>query len=193
MEFPLKKTLIILLLLLSCVASYANHVSGANIEYECLGPGAYRITLNVFQDCGDPTIAGSQNLRVVPSCNTSFFSINLPLVSNTEVSQLCSDLISQSECSGGLLPGKRHLMYQGIVTIPSACPEYRVLWKFNYRTPTTNVSGTQSFYVHALIRPQTSCNNSPQITIQQLPYVCVGQPISFNFGAVDAESDSLVY
>ena len=193
MEFLIKKTLLLFIALLSWTAIQANHISGANIEYECLGGGSYRVTLNVFQDCEDITVAPTQNLRAVPDCNFGFFSFSLPLISNVEVSQLCSSLILQSECNGGLLPGKRHLMYQGLVNIPSTCPEYRILWKFNYRTPTTNVSGTQSFYVHAIIRPQEGCNSSPQITIQQLPYVCAGQAINYNFGALDIESDSLVY
>jgi len=50
MEFLIKKTLLLFIALLSWTAIQANHISGANIEYECLGGGSYRVTLNVFQD-----------------------------------------------------------------------------------------------------------------------------------------------
>ena len=37
------------------------------------------------------------------------------------------------------------------------------------------------------------CNNSPSFTNPPVPYICQGQPYTFNQGAVDAEGDSLAY
>ncbi len=191
-----KRTLGIILLLVSWSIAHGTHISGANIEYECLGSDQYLITLNIFQDCSDANVSGTHSIRVVPDCNTLFYASALSLTSNSEVSQLCSALIEESSCNGGQLPGKRHLTYQGVVTIPNTCPEYRVMWKQNYRTPSVNVDNTSNlvFYTDARIRPQDAgCNDSPLITIQQVPYVCVGQSNSYNFGAVDVEGDSLVF
>src|SRR5690606_30336188 len=37
------------------------------------------------------------------------------------------------------------------------------------------------------------CNNSPTITEQNIPYVCVNQPVSFNAGVTETDGDSLRY
>src|SRR5690606_14163550 len=37
------------------------------------------------------------------------------------------------------------------------------------------------------------CNNSPVFTNSPTPFYCLGEPISYNPGAVDSDGDSLVY
>ena len=88
-----KRTLGIILLLISWSIAHGTHISGANIEYECLGSDQYLITLNIFQDCSDANVSGTHSIRVVPDCNNLLYASTLSLSGNTEVSQLCSALI----------------------------------------------------------------------------------------------------
>jgi gliding motility-associated-like protein len=49
-------------------------------------------------------------------------------------------------------------------------------------------------YAEAVMNTVTdTCNNSPRFTAQPIPYVCINQPVFYNFGAYDPDGDSIVY
>ena len=48
------------------LSSKAGHIVGAFLEYDCVEPGVYEVTLNVFQDCFDDLVTEDVNIRVVP-------------------------------------------------------------------------------------------------------------------------------
>lgn len=199
MTRTLKKTLVALVLMLCVNTASAVHISGANISAECIGGNQYRITLNWFQDCLDGVGPTSTSVRIVPSgCSETFSAVTVNLVEDVEVSQLCTDLIPFSTCNGGTQTGKRRLTYEGLVTINPSCSEYRIMWKQNNRSNVTlNLDNSGSdipFYVHTYIYPQADpCNDSPIVTVQETPYVCVGDQVTYDFGVVDPEGDSLVF
>mgnify|MGYP003684129831 CR=1 FL=1 len=93
------------LLLLILIISFtdeikATHVPGGNITYENIGPNTFVVTLTVFEDCGTAFMGNTpQTLMVSNSCGLSSPNINLPnVVFQDEVSQLCLQMIGQSEC-----------------------------------------------------------------------------------------------
>ncbi len=59
----------------------------------------------------------------------------------------------------------------------------------------TNLSAASSnYYIEATLNSQTAlCNNSPTFTAQPIPYVCVGQPVSYSYGVIEVDGDSLDY
>ena len=81
----------------------ATHVPGGNITYENIGPNTFVITLTVFEDCGTAFMGSTpQTVMVSNNCGLSSPNINLPnVVFQDEVSQLCLQMIGQSECNGG--------------------------------------------------------------------------------------------
>ncbi|HEY0262766.1 MAG TPA: hypothetical protein VGB95_07050, partial [Chitinophagales bacterium] len=50
----MKKHLLILLLCLGFVSrNYASHIVGAELYYDCLSSGQYRITLKLYRNCSE--------------------------------------------------------------------------------------------------------------------------------------------
>lgn len=78
----------------------ADHFSGADITYECLGGNQYRITLDLFLDCAGAPLT-PQTLYFTNNCGVSFSLPNVPLVQTEEVSQLCGSQLLNSTCNGG--------------------------------------------------------------------------------------------
>ena len=94
-------TWLIILSLTSC----SSHVPVV-IFLECIGNNQYVITLTLFEDCGTAFIQNvAENITVTNTCSIFFQSNNQCLSSITEKSQLSPQMISQSECNGGSLPG----------------------------------------------------------------------------------------
>jgi len=197
----MKRTLKHLTLLISFLGlahcGLASHIAGANIEYECLGGNQYKVLLTVFQDCLDTNVPNSYSVRIVNQDN-NFTSRSLARVSVDEVSQLCQSSLPQSLCNGGLQPGYKKVVYEYTGTLEESSwgvsTELRVFFKWNYRTPSLNVDNSNdlTFYVHAIIYPfADGCHDSPTVTNQTVPYVCVGNQTSLNFGVLANGADSL--
>ena len=78
----MKKLVVILLILLNHFSSFATHVPGGNISYECIGPNTYVISLTVLEDCGTAFIGNTpESISVTNSCGFTFATnISLPIV-----------------------------------------------------------------------------------------------------------------
>ena len=182
-------------LLLSCsltLSGMANHYSGANILYTCTSNNQYEVTLQVFVDCsGAPVVP--QTLSFSSSCGTSFTVTDLPIPVGTEVSQLCAAQIGNSTCNGGNLPGMRLYEFTTSQFLPP-CDGWTISWNLCCRASSINLIGNQGEYVETVLNNSTAeCDNSPVFAEDALPYVCVDQLVSYNFGVSDPDGDSLSY
>jgi gliding motility-associated-like protein len=185
------------ILFLIPTSSYASHVPGGNITYECVGPNQYAITLTLYEDCGSAFEGnGSQFITINNDCGIAgLTSATLPnVIYQQEVSQLCPAQIGSSECNGGNLPGVWMHQWTQIVTLPAGCDN----WTFSYssccRNTSNNLSAQDSYYFEATLYNNTApCNSSAQIASQPIPYVCVNQVVNFNMAAYDPDGNTLVY
>ena len=193
-----KILLLFLPIFVFCCTVSASHVPGGNITYQCVGPNTYVVTLTLFEDCGTAfETNGPEPISISNDCGYSFGpSISLPNISfQQEVSQLCFPSLPQSECSGGTLPGVYMHIWQDTITLPGPCDS----WTFSYssccRNQSNNLIGTgNNYYWESVLNSTTSsCNSSPIITSQPIPYVCVNQPVVYNFGVYEQDGNSLVY
>ncbi|MBL4705039.1 MAG: hypothetical protein JKY54_10985 [Flavobacteriales bacterium] len=193
-----KLALVILAFIGISISSYASHVPGGNVTYECIGPNQYLITLNLYEDCGTAfTGTGNQTVTIDNDCGfTGLTSVSLTnTIYQLEVSQLCDLQIGNSECNGGSLPGIYHHQWQAIVTLPGPCDS----WTFGYgsccRNGATNVPSTsESYYWESILNSQTEpCNTSPVVTAPPIPYVCAGSLVSYNLGAYEPDGHTLTY
>jgi gliding motility-associated-like protein len=179
--------------------SRASHVPGGNIMYECVGPNQFLITLTLFEDCSTAFEgSGNQTVTISNTCGiTGLTSVSLPnTVFQQEVSQLCDNQLSQSQCNGGNLPGVYMHQWQGIVTLPGNCTN----WTFGYGTCCRNTSNnlssgsSQNYYWQSTLNNTAApCNNSPVITAPPIPYNCINQPVIYNFGVFEPDGNTLVY
>ncbi len=175
----------------------ASHVPGGNITYECVGPNQYLVTLTLFEDCGTAFEgSGNQTLTVTNDCGFSTpTSLSLTnIIYQQEVSQLCPSQIINSECNGGALPGIWMHQWQTTVTLPGPCDSWTFAYSSCCRNTSTNVNGQPGYYWETTLNDvDAPCNNSPFITAQPIPYVCVNQPVNYNLSVVEPDGHLLSF
>ena len=192
----MKKLFISLIILFSSYSLFATHVPGGNISYECVGPNSYVVTLTVLEDCGTAFMSnGPQTVMVSNSCGLTNPNINLPNVFfQQEVSQLCLQQITQSECNGGGFPGVYMHKWSDTITLPGGCDSWVFAWDGCCRNTSVNASGSNNYYWETVLNSVTSpCNSSPEIVSAPVPYVCINQPVNYNLGIFEPDGDSLHY
>jgi gliding motility-associated-like protein len=188
-----------MLFVTSSMISFASHVPGGNITYECLGNNQYKIILTMYEDCGSAFIGdfGSldEDIDINSDCGHSLSLTLTNTIFQENISQLCPSSMAQSECNGGSLPGVYRHQWEGVITLPAQCDS----WTFEFddccRNSSSNLVGSSSdYYFYASLNNQDApCNSSPAITAPPIPYYCVNQPVCYNLGVVETDGDSLVY
>lgn len=173
----------------------ASHVSGGNITYVPTGnPNEFLVTLTLYRDCGGIAApAAPPTINFWNDCDGTTLTLAVAQQSLSEVSQLCPQSLSQSECNGGSLPGIEEYQYVGVVILDPPCDSWHMSYSLNARNGSTNLNGG-TFYVESSINTVVAATNtSPQITAQPIPYVCTNYPVSYNFGVIEPDGDSLAY
>ncbi len=197
----MKKFFTILFLVSFCFnfKSYATHMMGMDISYQCLGNNTYHITLSFYRDCSGAAQAPTSatiNYNSA-SCGQTLSTTLVQTVNGIEVSPLCPSQIAQSSCNGGALPGVQQYVYEGDITLPVACSDWVVYYESCCRNAAiTNISGASSYGIRIeahIDNTNSLCNNSPIFTTLPVPYICANQPFNYNHGAFDIDGDSLVY
>ncbi len=172
----------------------ATHMSGGEIYWDCIGPNQYRITMVIYRDCFGINVDPSYNLVLTSPCGNRNLTVSTP--GGVEISQLCDIELPNSTCNGGVLPGIQQYIYTGTITLPP-CDSWTVSYTNIYRNAAiANLTnpGQQRTYIRAVFNTEEApCNDSPQLSNTAIPYVCLGYPITYSFGAYDPESDSLSY
>jgi gliding motility-associated-like protein len=201
---------IVIFLVLSSSAN-ASHIFGGEMIYEYLGPGAapntkkYLITLRLFRDNNGGGAPMPPNVFIgvfdygtkthYPSTLTYY---DVPKASESPVP------INVSPCISGAVTGNYSIgTYPLIVDLPDNPEGYICAYETCCRiaglqnvTPPGGTGGPGSTYVcripGANQLPVNQHNSSPQF-ITSLDVVCKENPFTWNFSAVDPDSDSLVY
>lgn len=181
------------LIALTCtLPALAGHYSGGNITYTCDGTGQYTVTLQLFVDCSGAAII-PQDITFSSDCGTTYTVLDLPPSEGAEVSQLCDAQLGNSTCNGGPLPGMRLYEFTTVQELAS-CDDWTISWNICCRASSINLDGVPGMYIETTVHNATVlCEDSPVFTEDALPYVCVNQPVSYNFGVSDDEGDSLAY
>ena len=194
-----------LLMLCMIDISHASHISGGDLSYECLGGNRYRFHLRLYRDCEGVSLSvGSQRINFENNCGVSDpASLTLSVIPNsttgqnfTMISHLCPEDSLNSTCFGGSLPGMQMYEFVGEVMLPGDCADWIAYWKVCCRNETINVDNSENegTYLEAKINNENGlCNNSPWFTSIPIPYVCVNQPVIYNFGVVEPDGDNVVY
>ena len=102
--------------------SKATHLMGADLTYECLGSGQYRLTLKVYRDCRGVDAGSMQSVAYSSQQCAVNSSVSLQLISGfpKDITPTCPG--QSSVCSNGNLPyGVQEYVYQGVVTLPPGC------------------------------------------------------------------------
>ncbi|MBX9850182.1 MAG: hypothetical protein K2X86_00315 [Cytophagaceae bacterium] len=188
------------LLIFSLIISIENvkgsHLVGADITYTCTGANTYRFTLSLYRECASGAL-----LEPIYTINYSSVSCNqqgsfevFP-ISGTggEISPVCPTV--QSQCTGGASPGVQKFVYEGTVTLPQQCTD----WIFGFRECNRNFGintivapGQKCLYVEARMNNVLApCNSSPTFSNDPVAFICAGQDVKVNAGAIDPNNDLL--
>ena len=203
----MKKTLLLILFLLSFLQNFANHIAGGELFYEYLGAGAapntskYKITMRLFRDCNstgqildDETV----NIGIYENSNRKLLGSEiLPLISiqtiklNTSLIPCLTNAPSVCFQIG---------LFSATVDIKDTAAGYTLLWirccrSDNIANMSQSTGVGASFVTHI---PGTSLlpvghNSSPQFLIKDTSLVCRSKQFVLDFGATDADGDVLNY
>ena len=188
----LTRTSILIASLGLAAATHADHFSGATISYVCLGSNQYRVSLDLYLDCGGVPIT-PHTLTFSNNCGVTFSLSNLNPVSVTEVSPLCPSQLANSTCTGGTQPSFKKYRFQ-VTLFLSPCNKWTMSWYTCCRNTTQNVQNAPGLYAEATLNNAGGfCDNSPVFNDVGIPYVCVNQPASYSLGAVDPDGHAMSF
>ena len=181
----------------------AAHIIGGEITYDCLGGGNYRFTMKIYRDCAGggaefdsaPAAPFNATLTLFEGNNTqpaSVFELGTPIVTRIEPTLdnpcltvppgICvEEGVYIFDLQLPLSPDSYHIVYQ------RCCRNNSIT---NIVDP-GNVGATYTTELTA--KAQSLCNDSP--TFKNFPpiVICAGEPLNFDFSAVDPDGDELTY
>jgi gliding motility-associated-like protein len=204
----MKKTFILLLCLFGWLFSYSNHLKGGWIYYEYLGPGTspntvkYQITVKQYLDCHSmgQQIDQTVYLGIFSNANNQLTrQVSIPLA-GTDNDSIIRRYVNPCISS----PPEvcyRIDRYVTTVELPSNTAGYTLAVQRCCRIAgIVNVTGSNNIGVsYTTSIPGTinglnfEKNNSPQFVQRDTVMVCYNGNFTFDFGATDADGDSLTY
>jgi hypothetical protein len=191
-----KTPLLILITLLINLNVSATHMAGADLTYESLGGGQYRVTYTFYRDCtGSPAQTSIPLTIESTTCNVSQSEIMFPVPgTGQQISFVCPG--AHTTCDGGTDPGIQKWEYTATITLTDSCPD----WTFHVTECCRNGAIStffdplnQQMYIEAHLNNTVTDNNSPVFSNVPIAFECVNQDNYFNHGGLDADGDSLVY
>jgi gliding motility-associated-like protein len=199
----MKKTIIMVMCLMASAVSFGAHLKGGWIYYEALGPGAttgtvkYRITVKQYLDCNSTAnqidtdvilgIFGTGYFKrvVIPNSGNVIMKKGTfdPCISPApnvcyRIDSYTTDVELPESAAGYTLAVQRCCRVAGIVNVPNS----------------STIGITYSTSIPGSINGNSYAqNNSPQFAQKDTAVVCYNGNFTFDFSAVDGDSDSLVY
>ncbi len=180
----------------------ATHLMGADLTYVCLNPCTVRLFLRAYRDCTgqvpiDNTVAFAAQTPgcPLPQALTPGWSAQI----TTEVTPICPTIATRCTNPAATISGVQEYYWfrdYNICNAPNCI--FTMTWNTCCRNPaitSLNNPGNQGIMINSttLNTNITPCNSSPQFSNPPVPYICAGQPFTFNQGASDPEGDSLSY
>ena len=176
--------------------SYAFHIVGGEMTYECLGGDVYEINLIVYRDCnssGAPfdTPAHLFVFRTIGGTQVSKRDILFP---GSQIINPPTDICVET------LPNicVERAIYSTTLTLPPVAGGYTLVYQRYSRNSTlVNIVApdmTGSTYSTEIPTPAlAACNNSPTFDNFPPTVICANSPLVFDHSATDIDGDSLVY
>lgn len=188
---------ILVSLLFGPFSSFASHLMGSDITWECLGQDSFKVTVTVYRDCNGIGLSG---ISLTASCKKSGKKIASKSQSPgtaVDITPVCAKqkctMCKSTNCSFKYGIQQYTLNYVFVFdSVPNNCCEILLSWDQCCRNGaiTTGAAG-ENFYVEATLnRCVTPCDNSPKITELPITILCKGQDVIFNQGVYDKDVDS---
>ncbi|MEQ9188086.1 MAG: hypothetical protein RLP15_10155, partial [Cryomorphaceae bacterium] len=213
----MKKIALVLGILLTSILgmqheAQATHIMGMNISYKHIVADTYVVTLDFWRYCGGSAFNGSPTNAStgVPTyyqviCPDLGTSVNRSTQTDTliDVSPICAPMAPfQNSCVAGwqtgLLGIEWTIMSDTLVLselTQSTCSEFILLYGSGARNTGVNYVSQPSICAWTTLKQQTFANNSSPLftTTKPIPFFCNGQEVTYNWGIVEQDGDSLYW
>gem|GEM_PF-2914534 len=210
--FMKRKLYLFILLSLSLLglskSAKATGTLGAEITYRWLHDSTYRFYCIVYEDCAGIRRADSIIMCYSNSCGKGDTSVYMPVATSAlPGGAINGDTLiptcpgHPSDCNGGTIPGFRKWWYTRDITLSGRCDH----WKFSFASRVRlSARNLRPYYTYGIIDDSTYVettldnldaqgNSSVYFSNDQMPFMCIGNPYTFNWGAIDIDNDSLYY
>lgn len=190
-----KKILLITATLFSVQSSFATHLVGGFITYECAGGNEYMINLRVYKDCG-ATVTGTFD----DTAFVAIYNINGDTVSRLRLPKGPTVSIPTNSTGNPCLTPPAGLCteyaeYQGQVILPPILGGYTLTHQRCCRNNSIdNISNPWSYgntYTIQIPSLDSICNSSPQFQSAAPIVLCANDPLNLQLDAIDPDGDSL--
>jgi len=213
----MKKILFLLIWLFSFLNVQATHMMGADVSYQCLGNGKYKIIAKVYRDCrgvsmGTVAFGAYAGTNGGNGCGSYTLS-GLSRTSIKDVSTKCSTASNPCGSANSAFSGlgvEEHTFEATIdfntsplnnfVNKSTCCEVTFYVTECCRNGSITTGQSNQNFYATAMVnicnlqKMKNKCNSSPQLSNPPIAFLCCNQPWYYNNGAIDTiDFDSISY
>ncbi len=192
----MKKTLLLFVLSLWWVVSYATHIIGGFINVSFTGGSQYEVVLRLYRDCNPGNAPFDQTAPI------GIFDSSGNLVTTVTLNRISITSIPATSPNPCLVPPSNICveegLFSGTVTLNSSPGGYWLVYQrccrnasiLNIINP-TSVGAT--YYAQIPDPGAYPGNSSPNFLSFPPVVICNYEPINYNHSAVDVDGDSLVY
>ncbi len=176
--------------------TYATHIVGGEMTYECLGNDNYRITLKVYRDCinGIPPYDYPAVVGVFDRNNNLVKTVEMTQVDSVTIPTILLDpcqVDAPDVCVS-------RAIYTATVNLPFLAGGYTLAYQRCCRNNSINnivrpedTGATYPCYISE--KALQTCNNSAVFINFPPPLICNNRAIMFDHSATDVDGDLLVY
>lgn len=203
----MKKLLLLIIILIFGVETYAGHIMGSEVTYRYIGGMKYEITLKYYRDCrGIPFNSPSVEMYGIGSSSSLKKSLSITRVSITDLSYNCSKMGKQcnpanTTISSSSAATEMHT-YLDTVDFEKADSAFKKFCYISFGTgqccrngAITTGAASSDFWVYSELNLcDAPKNSSPYFSSTPYNILCCNQPVYSNLGAIDTINfDSLSY
>ncbi|MFN0200827.1 MAG: PKD domain-containing protein [Bacteroidia bacterium] len=194
----MKRFIYLLLLLFSSFSSYATHIVGAQLYYECLNPvtNTYQVTLKLYRDClnGQAPYDNPLHLFIFDASGSIYQTIAVPIPPITP--QITPNWGPCVTTTPNLCIEEG--IYITTLTLPPSAGGYDIAWARCCRNSAINNLVTPlgegvTFLAHVPDPGLADCNTMPIFNNTPPLFFCQAQTATFDYSATDIDGDSLYY
>lgn len=185
-------------LVFTTTESRASHAVAADITYTYVGPNQFLLTLRLYRDCFGIPAPPSASISYTSSCfpGGNITLQPLPGTGQPIPNSPCVPAVVTT-CNGGTGYGIQEWIYQGVVTLPGPCVDWRFAYNLCCRNDQINTlinPASFNLYVSTTLDNfNFPTNSSPSFSNIPVTQFCIGNQFYYSQGATDIDGDSLVF